>query len=84
LTDWADDETRGREMGLFDFVNLVGWGAGFAVGLVLTDVLSASLSIGFLVSAFSALAGLALAWATVHEPYPPSAADTPASRTWPA
>lgn len=68
LADWADPGSRGREMGIFDFANLFGWMVGFALGLILSDVLAGSLAVGFFVSSGLALLGLVAAYATVREP----------------
>ncbi|HLF23316.1 MAG TPA: MFS transporter, partial [Burkholderiales bacterium] len=68
LTDYASPETRGREMGVFDFVNLFGWIAGIVLGLVFLDVFRNDLAMTFLVSGTIALVGFLYAYANVREP----------------
>ena len=38
LTDYAPKNKRGREMGAFDAINLLGWFVGFAAGFVLLGI----------------------------------------------
>lgn len=69
LADYASAKTRGREMGIFDFMSLFGWMAGFMLGLALKDVLGdATLWLGFAAAALLGVLGLAVSWPTVREP----------------
>jgi MFS family permease len=68
IADYAARGSRGREMGVFDFVNLFGWILGITLGFVFLNMFRDNLSTTFLVSGSVALAGLAYAWFNVHEP----------------
>ncbi|MDX1611249.1 MAG: MFS transporter [Candidatus Thermoplasmatota archaeon] len=69
LADWAAADSRGREMGIFDFVNLFGWMVGFIVGLLAKDLLT--LRIGFWLASAIAFVGVGVAAWTVREPRGP-------------
>lgn len=74
LADWATPETRGREMGVFDFVNLFGWTIGFILGLLAKDLFGTEA--GFWVAAALAGLGILVAWWTVREPPGPRGEST--------
>lgn len=68
LADYAARDTRGREMGVFDFVNLFGWIVGLAAGFAFLTLFRDTLGTTFLISGSVALAGFAYAWPNVREP----------------
>ncbi|HVL86546.1 MAG TPA: MFS transporter [Candidatus Thermoplasmatota archaeon] len=69
LADYAAKDSRGREMGAFDFVNLFGWATGIVAGVFFAKALFAdNLAYAFLVSGTVAMLGFAYAYYTVHEP----------------
>lgn len=55
LTDLAKKETRGREMGLYDFCTIGGYGMGFLLSLIIIDGNPAKALIPFYVGASFAL-----------------------------
>ncbi len=55
LTDLAKKETRGREMGLYDFCTIGGYGMGFIFSLLIIDGSTANALIPFYVGAIFAL-----------------------------
>jgi|GEM_PF-815796 len=69
LADYVPLTHRGREIGMFDGVNLAGWGAGFFIGGILKDVLSSHLAETFLVGGALALVGFAYAFFNLKEPH---------------
>jgi len=69
LTDYAPKNKRGREMGAFDAVNLLGWFVGFAVGYVLLGIFGDDRVYSlFLVGAGLAAFGLVYSLLNVKEP----------------
>jgi MFS family permease len=57
LTDIAKTETRGREMGLYDFCTIGGYGLGFVFSLIIIGGDAAKVAIPFYAGAAIALAG---------------------------
>jgi ACDE family multidrug resistance protein len=57
LADFAKKETRGREMGLYDFCTIGGYGLGFVFSLLIIGGNSANAQIPFYVGAVFALIG---------------------------
>jgi len=68
ITDYAAHSHRGREMGMFEFVQIFGWFAGFAIGGVLAEVFSGHLEYAFLVGAGMGAFGAVYALINVTEP----------------
>ena len=68
ITDYAAHSNRGREMGMFEFIQIFGWFAGFAIGGVLAEVFSAHLEYAFLVGAAMGAIGAVYALLNVTEP----------------
>lgn len=68
MADYAPPGERGKMFGLFDGVNLSGWGVGFAAGGVLIDRFSGDLGMVFVIGALPALAALAYAFINISEP----------------
>lgn len=69
LADYVPIKRRGREIGMFDGINLAGWGAGFFVGGVLKDFLGhENLIWAFVISGFLALIGCIYAYYNLKEP----------------
>ncbi len=69
LADYVPLSHRGREIGMFDGVNLAGWGAGFFIGGILKDVLATHLAETFLVGGALAMVGFAYAFFNLKEPH---------------
>jgi MFS family permease len=57
LTDLAKNETRGREMGLYDFCTIGGYGLGFVFSLIIIDGNAARALIPFYAGAAFAVVG---------------------------
>jgi MFS family permease len=68
LADYVPIKRRGREIGMFDGVNLAGWGVGFLVGGILKDVFADNLIWTFIVSGMLALIGCIYAYINLLEP----------------
>ena len=68
ITDYAAHSNRGREMGMFEFIQIFGWFAGFAIGGVLAEVFSGHLEYAFLVGAGMGAFGAVYAVINVTEP----------------
>ena len=58
IATYAAPANRGREMGLFNLANLVGWVAGFVVGSLLADVFVGRLEYTFVIAGALATLGL--------------------------
>ena len=58
IATYAPPQHRGREMGMFNLANLVGWIAGFVLGELLADALSGRLAYTFVIAGALATAGL--------------------------
>jgi MFS family permease len=69
LADYVPSSRRGREIGMFDGVNLAGWGAGFFVGGLLKDYLAGHLMESFLVGGALAFVGFVYAFINLKEPH---------------
>jgi MFS family permease len=69
LADYVPADRRGREIGMFDGVNLAGWGAGFFVGGVLKDMLATHLAETFIVGGILAFVGFVYAFFNLREPH---------------
>jgi MFS family permease len=69
LADYVPLSHRGREIGMFDGVNLAGWGAGFFIGGILKDVLASHLAETFLIGGALALVGFVYAFFNLKEPH---------------
>ncbi len=68
VADYAPPDSRGREMGAFDFANLFGWFSGFLVGGLLADRFASNLQIPFVIGGLLALAGCVIAYLAIVEP----------------
>ena len=70
MGDFAHKESRGREMGIFDAVNLFGWITGFAAGFFFTAVLGNGpyLWLAFIVAAGLLIAGFLYGYFRLVEP----------------
>jgi MFS family permease len=68
LADYVPVKHRGREIGMFDGVNLAGWGAGFLVGGLLKDYFASNLYMVFVVGGALALFGFIYAYLNLSEP----------------
>jgi len=68
LADYVPSSHRGREIGMFDGINLAGWGAGFFVGGFLKDFLGDRLVYSFVVGGILAICGFAYAYFNLKEP----------------
>lgn len=58
IATYAPPEHRGREMGLFNLANLVGWIAGFVIGELLADAFEGRLEYTFVIAGGLATVGL--------------------------
>lgn len=58
IATYAPAEHRGREMGIFNLANLVGWIAGFVLGEILADYFVGRLEYTFVIAGGLATAGL--------------------------
>lgn len=79
MGDYAHRETRGREMGIFDGMNLFGWVLGFALGFALSEFFRWDLRWTFVVAGSILVAGLAYAWMYLVEPADRTASHVPVS-----
>ncbi|MCK5414240.1 MAG: MFS transporter [Thermoplasmata archaeon] len=68
MADYAPKVKRGREMGIFQSVQIFGWVFGFAVGGVLVDVFNDQLEMVFMVAATLCAVAAVYAYINVHEP----------------
>lgn len=67
LTDCAPTDRRGREMGAFDAVNLLGWITGYALGALFLEILKGELHIGFIAAGIMALFGFVYSFVNIDE-----------------
>lgn len=67
LAEVAPEKHRGREMGVFNFVNLFGWFSGFAIGYILLDRLANDLWATFVLSGVLAMLGFVYAAFNIRE-----------------
>jgi len=68
LADYVPLESRGREIGMFDGVNLAGWGSGFLLGGVFGEWFRGHLEDTFYMGAVMATIGFVYALLNVTEP----------------
>ena len=68
ITDYAEHSNRGREMGVFEFIQVFGWFAGFAIGGVLSELWADDLHLAFLLGAGLGAFGAVYAVLNVTEP----------------
>jgi MHS family proline/betaine transporter-like MFS transporter len=68
MADYAPEGKRGREMGVFQFVQIFGWLFGFAVGGVLVEVFRDDLGRVFMVAATLCAIAAVYAHINVREP----------------
>ena len=68
MADYAPEERRGREMGVFQFVQIFGWVFGFAVGGVLVEVFEDRVAMVFMASATLCAVAAVYAYINVREP----------------
>jgi len=68
MADYAPEAKRGREMGVFQFVQIFGWLIGFAVGGVLVEVFDDRVSMIFMVAATLCAVAAVYAYINVREP----------------
>lgn len=58
IATYAPEKHRGREMGIFNLANLVGWIAGFVVGEILSEIFGGRLEYTFVIAGALATIGL--------------------------
>lgn len=68
LTDYAPEDRRGREMGVFDAFNLLGWIFGFAVGALFLEFFKTQLHMTFAIAGIMALVGVIYSALNITEP----------------
>lgn len=68
MADYAPEAKRGREMGVFQFVQIFGWLFGFALGGVLVDVFADSIEMLFMAAATLCAMAAVYAYINVREP----------------
>jgi MFS family permease len=68
MADYAPEAKRGREMGVFQFVQLFGWLFGFALGGVLVEVFANDVASVFMASAVLCAFAAVYALINVEEP----------------
>jgi MFS family permease len=68
MADYAPAGKRGREMGVFQFVQIFGWLFGFAVGGVLVEVFSGDVGMVFMVASTLCAVAAVFAFINVREP----------------
>jgi MFS family permease len=68
MADYAPRQKRGREMGVFQFVQIFGWLFGFAVGGVLTEVFADAPGMIFMVASTLCAVATVYAYINVREP----------------
>jgi MFS family permease len=68
MADYAPPEKRGREMGVFQFVQIFGWLFGFAVGGVLVEVFEGRIEMLFMVAATLCAVAAVYAYINLREP----------------
>jgi MFS family permease len=68
VADYAPENRRGRDMGIFQFVQIFGWLFGFALGGVLVEVFSDRLEMVFMVAATLCAVAAVYAYINVREP----------------
>jgi MHS family proline/betaine transporter-like MFS transporter len=68
MADYAPERRRGREMGVFQFVQIFGWLFGFAVGGVLVEVFSGDVGLVFMVASTLCAVAAVYAFINVREP----------------
>lgn len=68
IADYAPPKSRGREMGGFDAINLLGWIVGFVIGFVMKEVFISNLNYTFIIAGSLALFGFAYSYLNVTEP----------------
>ncbi|MGQ0535580.1 MAG: MFS transporter [Methanobacteriota archaeon] len=76
VTDYARPDSRGREMGAFDFANVFGYMIGFIAGLLLVEALPPEdLPWAFGISGTLAVLGFAYCFFYVREPKEPKVSE---------
>lgn len=68
LADYVPQDSRGKEMGAFDFANLFGWLVGFGIGGILVDIFINELWLRFVIDGILALICLIYAYFALEEP----------------
>ncbi|MHC4780657.1 MAG: MFS transporter [Planctomycetota bacterium] len=68
MADYAPEGKRGREMGVFQFVQIFGWLFGFALGGVLVEVFEAHITMVFMAAATLCAFAAVYAFINVREP----------------
>jgi MFS family permease len=68
MADYAPQAKRGREMGVFEFVQIFGWLAGFAIGGILVEVFADNLEMVFAYAGIMCLFAAGYAYFNVREP----------------
>lgn len=68
MADYAPQAKRGREMGVFEFVQIFGWLAGFAIGGILVEVFADDLELVFALAGLMCLFAAGYAYLNVREP----------------
>jgi MFS family permease len=68
LADYAPEDKRGREMGAFDAVNLLGWVIGYSMGILFIEFLRESLWQAFVIAGAMAIFGFVYSTLNITEP----------------
>jgi MFS family permease len=68
LADYAPENRRGREMGAFDAVNLLGWVIGYSIGALSIELLKDSLWQTFVIASGLAIFGFVYSAFNIIEP----------------
>jgi len=68
LTDYAPKDRRGREMGAFDAVNLLGWVTGYSMGALFIEFLVGALWQAFVIAGVMAAFGFVYSYINITEP----------------
>jgi len=68
LADYAPKDRRGREMGAFDAVNLLGWVAGYSMGALFIEFLGGALWQAFVIAGTMAAFGFVYSYINITEP----------------
>ena len=68
LVDYAPKDRRGREMGAFDAVNLLGWVTGYSMGALFIEFLGGALWQAFVIAGTMAAFGFVYSYINITEP----------------
>lgn len=68
IGDNVHPETRGREMGVFDAMNMFGWVLGFALGFAFSEFFKSSPAVPFVIAGLILVTGFIYAFISIVEP----------------